>query len=69
MSHPGFCKEVLCYNIITDEWTVVDSIPFDTPVTTVAIKWGNEVLIPSGEIKAGVRSPYILSAKLNSDIK
>ncbi len=69
MSHPGFCKEVLCYSIITDEWTVVDSIPFDTPVTTVAFKWGNEVLIPSGEIKAGVRSPYILSAKLNSDIK
>ncbi len=69
MSHPGFCKDVLCYNTITGEWNVVDSIPFNTPVTTVACKWGNDVLIPSGEIKAGIRSPYILSAKLNPDIK
>lgn len=69
ISHPGFCKDVLCYNTITGEWNVVDSIPFSTPVTTVACKWGNDVLIPSGEIKAGIRSPYILSAKLNSDLK
>lgn len=69
ITHPGFCKEVLCYNTITGEWSVVDSIPFDTPVTTVAFKWEKNVLIPGGEIKAGIRSPYILSATLNSDLK
>jgi N-acetylneuraminate epimerase len=62
-SHPGFSKEVLSYNINTNEWNKIGTIPYDTPVTTTAITWGNCFFIPSGEIKAGVRSPYILSAK------
>ncbi|MFC0773425.1 hypothetical protein ACFEL9_10835 [Terrimonas sp. R1] len=63
-SHPGFSKEILMYNIESDEWTVVDCIPFDSPVTTSAVIWENKVIIPSGEIKAGVRTPQILSANL-----
>lgn len=62
--HPGFSKQVLQYNTITDEWTIYDSIPFETPVTTTAVRWGNEVIIPSGEIRAGVRSPVLLKGKL-----
>ncbi len=62
--HPGFSKEVLLYNTLTDSWKTVGTIPFETPVTTTAVKWGNEVIIPSGEIKAGVRSPKILSVKI-----
>jgi N-acetylneuraminate epimerase len=62
-SHPGFSKEVLAYNINTNEWNKVGSIPYDTPVTTIAVTWNNCFFIPSGEIKAGVRSPYILSVK------
>jgi cyclically-permuted mutarotase family protein len=63
-THPGFSPEVLQYNTITDEWAVYDSIPFETPVTTMAIRWGNDVIIPSGEIRAGVRSPVLLKGKL-----
>lgn len=62
--HPGFSKEVLLYNTLRDTWKTVCNIPFDTPVTTTAVKWGNDVIIPSGEIKAGVRSPKILSVKI-----
>ncbi len=62
--HPGFSKEVMQYNIKTDTWKIIDSIPFNTPVTTTAVKWKSCVLIPSGEIKAGVRSPKILSVKI-----
>ena len=64
-SHPGFCKEVLLYNADIDKWTSVGVIPFDTPVTTIAIKCDNLIYIPSGEIKAGVRTPKILKATLN----
>ncbi len=63
-THPGFSPEVLQYNTLTDEWTVYDSIPFDTPVTTTAVRWGNDVIIPSGEVRAGVRSPAILNGRL-----
>lgn len=62
-AHPGFSKEVLSYNIMNDSWQIIGNIPYATPVTTTAVTWNNCFFIPSGEIKAGVRSPYILSAK------
>ena len=62
--HPGFSKEVLLYNIKNDTWEIIDTIPFNTPVTTTVVKWKSRVIIPSGEIKAGVRSPKILEIKI-----
>jgi cyclically-permuted mutarotase family protein len=62
--HPGFCKTVLLYDTKKDVWTPVGCIPYDSPVTTSAIKWTDEVIIPGGEIRAGVRTPQILSAKI-----
>jgi len=62
-SHPGFSNEVLLYNAKKDKWTKADCIPFDAPVTTTAVKWEGDVFIPSGEIKAGVRTPRILKTE------
>ncbi len=62
--HPGFSNKILCYNTQTNTWKEMGEIPFDPPVTTVAIKWVNEVIIPGGEIRAGVRTPQIISAKI-----
>jgi cyclically-permuted mutarotase family protein len=58
-NHPGFGKDVLLYNTITDQWHVLDEIPSAGQVTATAVKWGNEIYIPSGEIRAGVRTPAI----------
>jgi N-acetylneuraminate epimerase len=63
-SHPGFCKQVLLYDSKKDQWQKLECMPFDTPVTTTAFQWEGNVFIPSGEIKAGVRTPKILSGKL-----
>ncbi|MBS1947382.1 MAG: galactose oxidase [Bacteroidetes bacterium] len=63
-AHPGFCKTVLLYNTKKDQWKTVGCIPFDSPVTTTAVNWDNEIFIPGGEIKAGVRTPQILLAKV-----
>ncbi|CAN5405225.1 hypothetical protein BH11BAC3_BH11BAC3_07870 [soil metagenome] len=63
-NHPGFSNEVLLYNPINGECKSIGVIPFDTPVTTTALKWGHQVLIPCGEIKAGVRTPQILLGKI-----
>lgn len=65
--HPGFSKEVLLYNIKDDTWKIIDTIPFDTPVTTSAVTWKSCIIIPSGEIRAGVRSPKILEVKIKKD--
>lgn len=64
VSHPGFSDEVLCYCPKTDEWTTVGRIPFSVPVTTTAVNWNGYCFIPSGEIKAGVRTSQILMGKL-----
>lgn len=64
-SHPGFSKEIIMYDAESDEWIAAGCIPFDSPVTTTAVKWDDKVIIPSGEIRAGVRTPQILSAKLD----
>lgn len=65
-THPGFSNEVLQYNISTNEWISAGTIPYDTPVTTAVVNCGKEIFITSGEIKAGVRTPRILSGKISS---
>ena len=68
-SHPGFCGQVFLYDVKKDKWSAMDCIPFDVPVTTTAVLWKDEVFIPSGEIKAGVRTPQILNGKINLSIR
>lgn len=63
-AHPGFRKEVLLFNTVTNTWTTIDSIPYPGQVTTQALRRGDEILIPSGEIKAGVRTPDIVRASI-----
>lgn len=63
-SHPGFNKEILHYNIATGTCTLAGQMPFPPPVTTTAFWWDNRVIIPCGEIRAGVRTPQILMATL-----
>ncbi len=63
-NHPGFSPEILQYDITKDEWKLEGVTPFVAPVTTSAVKWKEYVFIPSGEIRAGVRTPQILRGKL-----
>ncbi len=65
VAHPGFKPDVLLYNTVTNEWQKLNDIPFAVPATTTAVVWDNCVFIPSGEIKAGVRTPQILVGKIH----
>ena len=64
-THPGFSKDILMYNTIADKWLKIGEIPFAAPVTTSLVNWESELILPSGEIKAGVRSPKILTGKIS----
>lgn len=61
--HPGFAKTIWGYHIVTDTWAPVDEIPsqLDAPVT-VPVVMGDEntFVIPSGEIKPGVRTRQVI---------
>lgn len=66
-NHPGFEGIVLKYNPQKDAWIKTDSIPFAGQVTSTAIKWNDEIIIPGGEIRAGIRTPNIIKGSLKSN--
>lgn len=59
INHSGFIKTVWQFRTDTKTWSVVDTLPFPTPVTTPLVRWGNSVVMPSGEITPGIRTPAI----------
>lgn len=65
-THPGFSRELLGYDITANQWKKLGELPFATPVTTSAIVDQNRIYIPSGEIRAGVRSPMLRIGKMPS---
>jgi N-acetylneuraminic acid mutarotase len=63
-THPGFSKDVLSYDVETGQSATAGMIPFPSPVTTTALLYQNKLIIPSGEIRAGVRTPAVLTATI-----
>ncbi|GGZ37648.1 sodium:solute symporter [Echinicola pacifica] len=58
-SHQGFDRGILIYHTVTDTWQSAGDLPYQTPVTTTAIRWGDKIILPSGEVSPGLRSPGI----------
>ncbi len=62
-SHPGFDMPLLGYHTITDTWTPLGALPA-VRVTTPAVAWHGGFVIPSGEMRPGVRSPEVRLGRL-----
>ena len=59
--HPGFSRNVLAYHVITDTWAHLGTLPMGQ-VTVPTVRQGDHFLIPSGEIRPGVRTAAIWQA-------
>jgi N-acetylneuraminic acid mutarotase len=59
-NHPGFSRQILSYNTRTGKCSEVGTIPFESPATTVAFQWKENIVIPSGEIRPGVRTDRVI---------
>ena len=57
--HPGFRREILAYHTLTDTWHTLGNLPSGSQVTTTAIPYESNILIPTGEISPGIRTPDI----------
>ena len=58
--HPGFPKGILAYDPVADRWSQLEEVP--APRATVpCVEWQGKSVIPSGEVRPGVRSPEIWS--------
>jgi N-acetylneuraminate epimerase len=56
--HPGFCNDLLIYDTVTDSWSVNGNAPAPR-ATLTAVSWRGRVVLPSGELRPGVRSPEV----------
>jgi solute:Na+ symporter, SSS family len=61
-SHPGFARDILAYDPRRDAWRTVGHSPEPLPVTTIAVPWGGAIVLPSGEVRPGVRTTAVLRA-------
>jgi cyclically-permuted mutarotase family protein len=59
-NHPGFSSQIMQYDVLKDKWKVVSKLNASMPVTTTIVRCHKKYYIPSGEIKAGIRSPQVL---------
>jgi len=75
-NHPGFSKQILNYNTLTNTWKVTGKIftakKYDAvknpngsiwaPVTTTLTVWKGNIVIPGGEVRPATRTPNVLMA-------
>jgi len=62
-AHRGFARDVLAFDTRRETWRVVGATPYAPQVTTFAVPWGDAVVLPSGEISPGVRTPGVFRAR------
>ena len=67
--HPGFTANVWRLDMKQNSWTKDSPIKGLSPVTTTAVRIDNYIIIPTGEIKAGVRTDQILIGNLGLNLK
>lgn len=60
--HPGFRGELLAYHTITDTWTSMGTAAVSR-VAAPTVWWRDRIVIPSGEMRPGVRSPEVWAAQ------
>lgn len=74
--HPGFSREVWMYNSLTDSWSTIGNVITDkradaagnplastwAPVTTTAVVWNGNLVLPGGEVRPGTRTNRVLMA-------
>jgi solute:Na+ symporter, SSS family len=74
--HPGFSGNVWMYNSITDSWSTIGAMLTDkradaesnplastwAPVTTTAVVWNGNLVLPGGEVRPGTRTNRVLMA-------
>lgn len=65
-AHPGFPRDVLGFDVNSQTWSKAGEVPFSL-VTTNAVIWNNEIIIPGGEARPGVRSPQVWRWKQSQD--
>ncbi|NED98304.1 galactose oxidase [Phytoactinopolyspora alkaliphila] len=60
--HTGFNTELLLYDVRKDSWQILGHFPGSPPATAPAVSWGDDLIIVSGEVGPGIRTPKVWKA-------
>lgn len=63
-NHPGFSKDLLAFNTLSKTWEKIGQVTGESPVTTTSFLWNGTIVIPSGEIRPGVRTPKVIGVDI-----
>jgi N-acetylneuraminate epimerase len=63
-AHSGFATDAIAYNVKFGRWSNLGPIPVSR-VNLPAVSWHETFILPSGEVRPGVRSPEVWSLKLH----
>ncbi len=68
-AHPGFAREVLAFDGRKNGWRVAGTMPagLAPQVTTLAVRHGGAWLLPSGEVKPGIRTPEVVRVTVGKE--
>jgi N-acetylneuraminic acid mutarotase len=61
--HPGLPKDILAYNLSTDQWESAGTLPLSR-VTVPAVAWKGRTVIPSGEVRPRDRTPQVWTLEM-----
>jgi N-acetylneuraminic acid mutarotase len=61
--HRGFPRDILTYDVVANTWATLGNVPFSL-VTTPAVNWNRDIIIPGGEARPGVRSPEVFRVQI-----
>lgn len=61
--HPGFPRSIQVFDVKTQSWSQPAEVPFSL-VTTNAVLWNGQIVIPGGEARPGFRSPQVWSGAI-----
>ena len=62
---PTFPRDVMAYDTENNRWTRAGEMPAAV-VTTKAVRWGDLIVVPSGEIRPGIRTRQVQALPLTS---
>jgi N-acetylneuraminate epimerase len=62
--HPGFPRRILALDLAQGRWTEWDGLPA-ARATLPAVQWNGIFVLPSGEMRPGVRSPEVWTFSAN----
>src|SRR5262249_51782903 len=58
-SHPGFSSSIIRFDPMSQVYSLAGEMPQPSPVTTPYVVTRDDVILVSGEARAGVRTPRV----------